>query len=249
VPVPQGCGRRCRGPCQPCQVLLHLDTPNNRAFVEKIAKKYQTVTDYEEDQAYTDDHESWRRPIEKAGTVEDTNKLISILETIEWDWFWGTIKARGRSPGDSRHDFGEVVAAPASQQDLPFPVFAQGGLPYIRKPIIVPADQGGGAGWKRPGHRWILAVRKASRACPTSSPRWSSRSCTGSCRDAALPGGVWLTLVFGMMDVLKPGRTALLYMFGAYFAYTFLVLTGNFWLSMLIAPVLVGILGSFSKDP
>lgn len=51
-----------------------------------------------------------------------------------------------------------------------------------------------------------------------------------------------LTLIFGMMGVLNFAHGAL-YMLGAYFSYTILRMIGNFWLSLLIAPILVGILG------
>ena len=51
-----------------------------------------------------------------------------------------------------------------------------------------------------------------------------------------------LTLIFGMMGVLNFAHGAL-YMLGAYFSYSILKWTGQFWLSMLIAPVLVGGLG------
>ena len=51
-----------------------------------------------------------------------------------------------------------------------------------------------------------------------------------------------LTLVFGMMGVLNFAHGAL-YMLGAYFSYTILKITGNFWLSLLVAPLFVGIIG------
>ena len=51
-----------------------------------------------------------------------------------------------------------------------------------------------------------------------------------------------LTLVFGMMGVLNIAHAAF-YMLGAYFAYTVTVYLGNFWLSLLISPLIVGILG------
>ncbi|ENR02108.1 hypothetical protein H721_03270 [Brucella ovis IntaBari-2006-46-332] len=49
-----------------------------------------------------------------------------------------------------------------------------------------------------------------------------------------------LTLIFGMMGVLNFAHASF-YMMGAYFAYTLQPLTG-FWLAILIAPVIVGIL-------
>jgi len=51
-----------------------------------------------------------------------------------------------------------------------------------------------------------------------------------------------LTLIFGMMGVLNFAHGAL-YMLGAYFSYTILKTMGNFWLSLLSAPLLVGIIG------
>ena len=53
-----------------------------------------------------------------------------------------------------------------------------------------------------------------------------------------------LTIIFGLMDVLNFSHGAL-YMLGAYFSFSVLILTGQFWLSLIIAPVLVGVLGMF----
>ncbi|HEY3066443.1 MAG TPA: branched-chain amino acid ABC transporter permease [Methylomirabilota bacterium] len=52
-----------------------------------------------------------------------------------------------------------------------------------------------------------------------------------------------LTLVFGMMGILNIAHAAF-YMLGAYLAYTTVHATGNFWLSLLVAPVAVGLLGA-----
>lgn len=52
-----------------------------------------------------------------------------------------------------------------------------------------------------------------------------------------------LTLVFGMMGILNIAHAAF-YMLGAYLAYTTVVVTGHFWLSLLVAPVVVGALGA-----
>ena len=52
-----------------------------------------------------------------------------------------------------------------------------------------------------------------------------------------------LTLVFGMMGVLNLAHAAF-YMLGAYLAYTVTVHSGNFWLSLIVAPLIVGILGA-----
>jgi branched-chain amino acid transport system permease protein len=51
-----------------------------------------------------------------------------------------------------------------------------------------------------------------------------------------------LTLVFGMMGVLNLAHAAF-YMLGAYLAYTVTVHSGNFWLSLIVAPLIVGVLG------
>ena len=51
-----------------------------------------------------------------------------------------------------------------------------------------------------------------------------------------------LTLVFGLMNVLNFAHAAF-YMLGAYFSYTVLKLTGNFWLSMALCPLFLLVLG------
>jgi branched-chain amino acid transport system permease protein len=53
-----------------------------------------------------------------------------------------------------------------------------------------------------------------------------------------------LTLIFGMMGVLNFAHGAL-YMLGAYFSFSVLRWTGNFWLSLLFAPIAVGLIGVF----
>ncbi|HET7876199.1 MAG TPA: branched-chain amino acid ABC transporter permease [Methylomirabilota bacterium] len=52
-----------------------------------------------------------------------------------------------------------------------------------------------------------------------------------------------LTLVFGMMGILNIAHAAF-YMLGAYLAYTTVHATGSFWLSLLVAPLVVGLLGA-----
>jgi branched-chain amino acid transport system permease protein len=52
-----------------------------------------------------------------------------------------------------------------------------------------------------------------------------------------------LTLVFGMMGILNIAHAAF-YMLGAYLAYTTVQVTGNFWLSLVLAPLVVGALGA-----
>src|SRR5882672_1457331 len=51
-----------------------------------------------------------------------------------------------------------------------------------------------------------------------------------------------LSLIFGMMDVVNLAHGAF-YMLGAYIALTVVQRTGQFWLGLLLAPVLVGALG------
>jgi branched-chain amino acid transport system permease protein len=52
-----------------------------------------------------------------------------------------------------------------------------------------------------------------------------------------------LTLVFGMMNVLNFAHAAM-YMLGAYFSYTFLQETGQFWLSLIVCPLLLFVIGA-----
>jgi branched-chain amino acid transport system permease protein len=52
-----------------------------------------------------------------------------------------------------------------------------------------------------------------------------------------------LTLVFGMMGILNIAHAAF-YMLGAYLAYTTVQVTGHFWLSLAVAPIVVGLLGA-----
>ena len=52
-----------------------------------------------------------------------------------------------------------------------------------------------------------------------------------------------LTLVFGMMNVLNFAHAAM-YMLGAYFSYALLQETGNFWLSLMICPLMLFIIGA-----
>ncbi|MCP4577715.1 MAG: branched-chain amino acid ABC transporter permease [Deltaproteobacteria bacterium] len=52
-----------------------------------------------------------------------------------------------------------------------------------------------------------------------------------------------LTLVFGMMNVLNFAHASF-YMLGAYFSYSLLRITDNLWLSLLICPLLLFLLGA-----
>jgi branched-chain amino acid transport system permease protein len=52
-----------------------------------------------------------------------------------------------------------------------------------------------------------------------------------------------LTLVFGMMGILNIAHAGF-YMLGAYLAYSTVQATGDFWLSLLVAPLVVGALGA-----
>jgi branched-chain amino acid transport system permease protein len=51
-----------------------------------------------------------------------------------------------------------------------------------------------------------------------------------------------LTVVFGMMGVLNLAHASF-YMLGAYVGYSIHNYTGSFWLSLLVAPAIVGVLG------
>ena len=51
-----------------------------------------------------------------------------------------------------------------------------------------------------------------------------------------------LTLIFGMMGILNLAHASF-FMLSAYFSYTVLQLTGNFWLALLFAPVATAVLG------
>ena len=52
-----------------------------------------------------------------------------------------------------------------------------------------------------------------------------------------------LTLVFGMMNVLNFAHAAM-YMLGAYFSFTLLHATGQFWLCLIVCPLLLFIIGA-----
>lgn len=54
---------------------------------------------------------------------------------------------------------------------------------------------------------------------------------------------VGLTLIFGMMDVVNIAHGSL-YMLGAYFGITVVGTTGNFWLALIVAPLVVGVAGA-----
>jgi branched-chain amino acid transport system permease protein len=51
-----------------------------------------------------------------------------------------------------------------------------------------------------------------------------------------------LTLIFGMMGILNIAHASF-FMVAAYFTHTFLNLTGNFWLALLLAPVIAAFFG------
>jgi branched-chain amino acid transport system permease protein len=51
-----------------------------------------------------------------------------------------------------------------------------------------------------------------------------------------------LTLVFGMMSVLNIAHVSF-YLLGAYLSYTMLQIMGNFWVALIVCPILVAILG------
>jgi branched-chain amino acid transport system permease protein len=51
-----------------------------------------------------------------------------------------------------------------------------------------------------------------------------------------------LTLIFGMMGILNLAHASF-FMLSAYFSYTILNLTGNFWLALLFAPIAAAVIG------
>jgi branched-chain amino acid transport system permease protein len=51
-----------------------------------------------------------------------------------------------------------------------------------------------------------------------------------------------LTMIFGMMGILNLAHASF-YMLSGYFCYTVINMTGNFWLALLIAPVVAGLGG------
>jgi branched-subunit amino acid ABC-type transport system permease component len=51
-----------------------------------------------------------------------------------------------------------------------------------------------------------------------------------------------LSLTFGVMGVLNFAHGGLC-MLGAYFGYTLVQVTGNFWLAMILAPLIVAVIG------
>lgn len=54
---------------------------------------------------------------------------------------------------------------------------------------------------------------------------------------------VGLSLVFGILGVVNFAH-GIFYMLGAYVGFTVIAVTGNFWLSIVIAPLLVGLVGA-----
>jgi len=55
-----------------------------------------------------------------------------------------------------------------------------------------------------------------------------------------------LTLIFGMMSILNIAHASF-FMLGAYFCFQVLSMTGNFWVSLLVAPIAVGFLGALCE--
>src|SRR5262245_22509134 len=53
---------------------------------------------------------------------------------------------------------------------------------------------------------------------------------------------IGLSLIFGLMTVVNFSHGAF-YMLGAYFGFFLLGMTGNFWLGLLLAPLMVGLVG------
>jgi branched-chain amino acid transport system permease protein len=55
-----------------------------------------------------------------------------------------------------------------------------------------------------------------------------------------------LTLIFGMMSILNIAHASF-FMLGAYFCFQVLSMTGNYWVSLLVAPIAVGFLGALCE--
>lgn len=55
--------------------------------------------------------------------------------------------------------------------------------------------------------------------------------------------GVGLTLIFGIMRIVNFAHGTL-YMLGAFVGYTITRISGSFWIALLIAPVVVGVIGT-----
>ena len=54
---------------------------------------------------------------------------------------------------------------------------------------------------------------------------------------------VGLALIFGLMDVVNFAH-GVFYMVGAYLGFTTVALGGQFWLALLVVPIMVGLLGA-----
>ena len=54
---------------------------------------------------------------------------------------------------------------------------------------------------------------------------------------------VGLTLIFGMLDIVNLAHGSF-YMLGAYAGLTMIAVSGNFWLALLVAPFVVGVIGA-----
>src|SRR2546425_5771148 len=57
---------------------------------------------------------------------------------------------------------------------------------------------------------------------------------------------IGLSLIFGLMNVVNFAHGSL-YMLGAYFGVFLIGLTGNFWLGLVLAPLMVGALGLLTE--
>jgi branched-chain amino acid transport system permease protein len=55
-----------------------------------------------------------------------------------------------------------------------------------------------------------------------------------------------LTMIFGMMGILNIAHASF-FMLAGYFCYTVITLTDNFWLALLVAPVVAGIFGILTE--
>lgn len=55
-----------------------------------------------------------------------------------------------------------------------------------------------------------------------------------------------LSIIFGLMGIINFGH-GIFYMLGAYVGYTIYRTTGNFWLALLLAPLVCGLLGALTE--
>lgn len=90
------------------------------------------------------------------------------------------------------------------------------------------------------GLAWIIPFRILPKMTPQTAFIQLLNGLTLGVMYVIIASG--LSLIFGMMDVINFAHGAL-YMFGAYFGLTLFKLTGSFWVSLAVAPIIVGLIG------